>query len=62
MHRDLKGENFLITINGRIKLTDFGFARIASRSDEEQANMTYCGTQVSLCLWFEGNADSLGLC
>lgn len=47
IHRDLKGENLLITANERIKVTDFGFARIASRNDEEMKRMTYCGTDVS---------------
>ena len=28
-------------------MTDFGFARIASRNAEEMKRMTYCGTDVS---------------
>ncbi|WVQ85199.1 hypothetical protein IAT38_007364 [Cryptococcus sp. DSM 104549] len=44
IHRDLKGENLLLTSNERIKVTDFGFARIASRNEEELRRMTYCGT------------------
>ncbi|GMK58196.1 hypothetical protein CspeluHIS016_0502280 [Cutaneotrichosporon spelunceum] len=44
MHRDLKSENLLITSNNRIKVSDFGFARITSRNDEELKNLTYCGT------------------
>ncbi|ORX35036.1 kinase-like domain-containing protein [Kockovaella imperatae] len=44
IHRDLKGENLLLTSNERVKVTDFGFARIASRSAEEMKRMTYCGT------------------
>ncbi|EIW73130.1 hypothetical protein TREMEDRAFT_22557, partial [Tremella mesenterica DSM 1558] len=44
IHRDLKGENLLITSNERVKVTDFGFARIASRNEEEMRRMTYCGT------------------
>lgn len=48
IHRDLKGENLLLTSNDRVKVTDFGFARIASRNAEEMKRMTYCGTDVSL--------------
>ncbi|KAL1409669.1 hypothetical protein Q8F55_003665 [Vanrija albida] len=44
LHRDLKGENLLITGNDRIKVGDFGFARITGRNDEEMSQMTYCGT------------------
>ncbi|CAO1636117.1 unnamed protein product [Parajaminaea phylloscopi] len=44
MHRDLKGENLLITPNDRIKVCDFGFARIAARNEEEMRRISYCGT------------------
>jgi LIM domain kinase 1 len=44
IHRDLKGENLLVTSNGRIKVTDFGFARIAARNEEESKRLTFCGT------------------
>jgi LIM domain kinase 1 len=44
IHRDLKGENLLVTENGRLKVTDFGFARIAARNKEESKRLTFCGT------------------
>ncbi|KAF5314336.1 hypothetical protein D9619_011909 [Psilocybe cf. subviscida] len=44
IHRDLKGENLLVTGNGRLKITDFGFARIAARNAEESKRLTFCGT------------------
>ena len=47
IHRDLKGENLLITSNDRLKVADFGFARITGRNAEEMKHMTYCGTDVS---------------
>lgn len=49
MHRDLKGENLLVTENERIKICDFGLARVVdevSGSAEVQRSrpLTYCGT------------------
>ena len=40
LHRDLKGENLLITANNRIKVCDFGFARIAARNEEEMRRIS----------------------
>ncbi|GAA95812.1 hypothetical protein E5Q_02470 [Mixia osmundae IAM 14324] len=44
MHRDIKGENILVTSSFALKLGDFGFARIAPRSDNERDRLSYCGT------------------
>lgn len=44
LHRDLKCENLLLTELNRVKVCDFGFARIAARNEEEMRRMSYCGT------------------
>ncbi|GAA5955696.1 hypothetical protein JCM3765_001823 [Sporobolomyces pararoseus] len=49
MHRDLKGENLLVTENERLKVCDFGLARVvdeqsASVEMQKSRPMTYCGT------------------
>ena len=33
-----------MTANGRLKVTDFGFARIVAQSEEESKRLTFCGT------------------
>ncbi|GAA5827667.1 hypothetical protein JCM11251_001778 [Rhodosporidiobolus azoricus] len=47
MHRDLKGENLLVSENERLKACDFGLARVApggGKEDEAWRRLTYCGT------------------
>lgn len=49
MHRDLKGENLLVTENERLKVCDFGLARVvdeqsASADVQRSKPLTYCGT------------------
>uniref|UniRef100_A0A7E4ZUS8 Protein kinase domain-containing protein n=1 Tax=Panagrellus redivivus TaxID=6233 RepID=A0A7E4ZUS8_PANRE len=42
VHRDVKMENILISINGDVKLGDFGFAKYA---DKATRSTSFCGTQ-----------------
>ncbi|KAI7817186.1 kinase-like domain-containing protein [Gamsiella multidivaricata] len=44
IHRDLKGENLLISENMRIKVCDFGFSRVEAKDDNEMRRISYCGT------------------
>lgn len=53
IHRDLKGENLLLSDNDRIKVCDFGFARLAARNEEEMRRMSFCGTD-GQCVLVQG--------
>jgi eukaryotic-like serine/threonine-protein kinase len=46
IHGDVKSANILITEDGRVKLMDFGMARVAAR---EQASMPLSGTPAYWC-------------
>ena len=46
IHRDIKPENILLSENGTIKLTDFGWSNYIEYSGEER--MTFCGTPLYL--------------
>ncbi|GAA6046767.1 hypothetical protein JCM3770_005633 [Rhodotorula araucariae] len=70
MHRDLKGENLLVTSNERLKACDFGLARVApggGTEDEAWRRLTYCGTdgymspEILLGLPFDLSTDVFSL-
>ena len=46
IHRDIKGENILLTATDELKLADFGWANLIEKDTERQ---TYCGTPEYLC-------------
>jgi serine/threonine protein kinase len=63
VHRDLKPDNILIARDGRVRILDFGLAKItAANTDNDKTALTDAGTTIGTVAWMSpeqarGNAD-----
>src|SRR5579863_3982120 len=62
VHRDLKPDNILIARDGRIRILDFGLAKITAANDNDKTALTDAGTTIGTVAWMSpeqarGNAD-----
>ncbi len=62
VHRDLKPDNILIARDGRIRILDFGLAKITAATDNDKTALTDAGTTIGTIAYMSpeqarGNAD-----